>query len=83
MVGHPHDQERCRDLLAQLNDYVDCVLADDLCHALEAHLDGCADCRRVLDSLARTIALYHRLGEEPAKLPPDIERRLLDRLGVV
>ncbi|HWQ14871.1 MAG TPA: anti-sigma factor [Roseiflexaceae bacterium] len=80
MTGHAHSLEECRRLLAQLNDYVDGDLAQDLCQALEAHLDGCANCRVVLDSLTKTVALYHGLREAPVELPPGVEERLLQRL---
>jgi anti-sigma factor RsiW len=80
MPRHTHTPEECRQLLTQLNDYVDHALADDLCRALEAHLDGCADCQVVLDSLRKTIALYHGLRELPVELPPAVEARLMQRL---
>jgi anti-sigma factor RsiW len=81
MTRHSHTSEECGRLLAQLNLYVDGDLADDLCDALEAHLDGCADCRVVLDSLTKTIALYRGLCEVPVALPPDVEERLIHRLA--
>ncbi len=80
MTSHTHDPERCRELLAQLNDYVDGELADELCGALEQHLGGCRDCRVVLDTLTRTVALYRGLRELPATLPPGLEQRLIQQL---
>lgn len=81
MARHTHTPEECRRLLGELNDYLDGELAEDLCALLEGHLDGCADCRVVLDSLTRTVALYRGLGEQPLDLPPDVESRLLSRLA--
>jgi predicted anti-sigma-YlaC factor YlaD len=80
MTRHSHTPEECRQLLGQLNEYVDGDLAGDLCHMLEFHLDGCADCRVVLDSLTKTISLYRGLREVPLELPPDVEARLMQRL---
>jgi anti-sigma factor RsiW len=80
MARHTHTPEECRRLLGQLNEYVDGELAEDLCAALETHLEGCEDCRVVLDSLTRTIALYRGLREQPVDLPPDVEERLIRRL---
>jgi anti-sigma factor RsiW len=80
MTRHSHTPEECRQLLGQLNEYVDGDLADDLCHVLESHLDGCADCRVVLDSLTKTISLYRGLREVPLELPPAVEQRLMQRL---
>lgn len=81
MAKHTHTPEECRRLLGELNDYVDGELAEDLCALLETHLDGCADCRVVLDSLTKTIALYRGLREQPVELPPEVEGRLLSRLA--
>jgi predicted anti-sigma-YlaC factor YlaD len=80
MARHTHTREECRRLLGQLNDYADGELAEELCAALETHLKGCEDCRVVLDSLTKTIALYRGLREQPVELPQDIEARLIERL---
>jgi predicted anti-sigma-YlaC factor YlaD len=81
MARHTHTPEECRRLLGQLNEYLDGELAEELCAVLETHLDGCADCRVVLDSLTRRIALYRGLREQPVELPPDVEGRLMRRLA--
>ena len=78
---HSHDNlTRCQELLGQLNDYVDGELAAELCHDLEQHLASCPDCQVVFDTLAKTIKLYHLLGEAPSELPADVEARLMQRL---
>jgi predicted anti-sigma-YlaC factor YlaD len=78
---HAHDSlTRCQQLLGQLNDYVDGVLAAELCHDLELHLVDCPDCQVVFDTLAKTITLYHMLDETPVELPADMEARLMRRL---
>jgi predicted anti-sigma-YlaC factor YlaD len=79
---HQHDEARCRELLGQLNDYVDGELAAELCHDLEQHMADCPDCRVVFDTLTKTIALYHTLDDTTAELPPDVEARLLRRLNL-
>jgi anti-sigma factor RsiW len=79
---HQHDEERCRELLGQLNAYVDGELAAELCHGLEQHMADCPDCRVVFDTLTQTIALYHTLDDTPAALPADVEARLLRRLNL-
>lgn len=83
MYPHNHnDIARCQELLGRLNAFVDGELAAELCHDLGRHLAGCADCRVVCDTLAKTIALYHTLDEAPAALPADVEARLLHRLNL-
>ena len=80
---HTHDDiTRCRELLGQLNAYVDGELAAELCHDLELHLAECPDCQVVFDTLAKTIKLYHLLDETPVELPADVESRLLRRLSL-
>jgi anti-sigma factor RsiW len=79
---HQHDEARCRELLGQLNDYVDGELAAELCRDLEQHMADCSDCQVVFDTLTKTIALYHTLDDTTAELPPDVEARLLRRLNL-
>lgn len=80
MSHHPHDPERCRELLAQINAYVDGELAAAIRRDLERHLAACPDCRTVCDSLATLVALYRSLGAASAELPAGVEERLLRRL---
>lgn len=80
--NHNHSLDRCRDLAAQLNDYLDGELPFDLCAELEAHMSGCADCRVVLDTLGQTLRILHSLDDPPRPLPPDVEARLLERLAI-
>ncbi|MGQ9927676.1 MAG: anti-sigma factor family protein [Chloroflexaceae bacterium] len=80
-AGLSYDLQRCRKLLAQLNDYLDGELPADLCAELEYHLAGCPDCQVVLDTLAQTVRILHHLDEAPPPaLPADLEARLLARL---
>ena len=81
-MSHPHarDPQRCREVLGQLNDYVDGALAAGLCRELEQHLAGCPNCQVVVDTLRQTIALYHALDPQPIALPAGVEARLLGRL---
>jgi len=80
-MSHLHDDERCKALLARLNEYIDDELVSELCRELEQHVDGCHDCRVVLDTLGCTVRLYRTLGEEaPVELPADMEARLFARL---
>jgi anti-sigma factor RsiW len=55
-------------MLDQLSSYIDGELEAALCAELEAHLDGCPDCRVMVDTMRKTIILYraHASGELPA-----------------
>jgi anti-sigma factor RsiW len=69
-----HDHAACRELLEQISDYVDGELEAALCTELEAHLADCPNCRVMVDTLRRTITLYH--AQATSQLPSDVEDRL-------
>lgn len=75
---HDHDRSECRRLLSSLSDYVDGELDDALCQAIEAHMAECENCRIVVNTLTRTVELYHTA---PAPdLPQDVRLRLYKTL---
>ena len=49
-----------------------------ICQELERHLCECEDCRIVVDTLAKTVYLYHSNAE--TNLPVDVRERLFKRL---
>jgi anti-sigma factor (TIGR02949 family) len=65
----------CERLLDQLSDYVDGELSQSMCQEIERHLAGCQNCRVVVDTLRKTVALYQLTGAEP--IPGDVQERLL------
>jgi anti-sigma factor (TIGR02949 family) len=76
-----HDRKDCRKLLGSLSEYVDGELDDELCNVLEQHLEHCQDCRIVVDTLKKTVYLYHKTA--PAEnLPSDIRNRLFKSLNI-
>ncbi len=73
------EHENCNRLLASLSDYVDNDLGENLCTEIERHLAGCENCRIVVDTLRKTIYLYHQTSPEP-KVPDDVRQRLYHSL---
>lgn len=71
--------QHCEELLGSLSDYVDGTLKQELCAELEKHLAGCNNCRVVVNTLRKTVDLYHEMNAEEG-LPDDIRRRLFFRL---
>jgi anti-sigma factor RsiW len=65
---------QCRDNLADLSEYLDGELDEELCAEIERHMEECGNCRIVVDSLRKTIALYRVRGHE--ELPDDAKARL-------
>jgi anti-sigma factor (TIGR02949 family) len=76
-----HDHKNCRQLLGSLSEYVDGELDDELCGVLEQHLEDCEDCRIVVDTLRKTVYLYHTSSQE-ADIPTDIRARLYKSLNI-
>jgi len=70
-----HTQENCRILLDSLSDYVDGELGEEICNEINRHLAGCHNCQIVVDTLKRTIYLYHA-GSEAPTVPEDVRERL-------
>lgn len=65
----------CRELLEGISDYVDGSASEELCEEIRRHMEGCDNCRVVVDSTRRTIQFYkgdHLLEE----LPAEFERKL-------
>lgn len=84
MSKHEHtlaETENCKNLLSTLSDYVDGTLAAELCETLERHMQGCRRCRIVVDTLKKTVALYHETAAD-AHLPDDVRQRLYAKLNL-
>lgn len=69
-----HDHAMCEEILNHISDYVDGELEAALCTELEAHLAGCRNCRVMVDTVRKTITLYH--AQAPTELPSGVEERL-------
>jgi RNA polymerase sigma-70 factor (ECF subfamily) len=48
-------QRRCKEMFAELSNYLDDELDDSLCEELEKHMDGCEPCKAFLSSLEKSI----------------------------
>jgi anti-sigma factor RsiW len=64
----------CQDLLGQVSDYVDGEMEAALCAELEAHLADCPNCRVMVDTVRKTVTLYH--SQATTELPADVQNRL-------
>ena len=76
-----HIHAKCEELLGSLSAYIDGDLAPELCQELEKHLEGCDNCRVVLNTTKRTIELVHSPAEK-SDLPEDVRERLFKRLNL-
>lgn len=64
----------CKKIFESLSEYVDDELAQATCKEIEAHLTGCDNCRVVVNTLRRTVTLYHSIPAET--MPGDVRLRL-------
>lgn len=72
--------KKCKSLLGSLSDYVDGIAQEEICRELERHLANCEDCRIVVDTLKKTVYLYHSNTE--TDLPVTVRERLFKRLNL-
>jgi RNA polymerase sigma-70 factor (ECF subfamily) len=66
---HVHPTEmlrpaRCKEMFAELSDYLDEEMDDSLCEELERHMDGCGPCQAFVASLEATIDYCRKSGAE-------------------
>lgn len=75
-MGH----EGCRHLLAGLSDFIDDEASAELCSEIRKHMADCERCRVVVNTLRKTVELYHRLPRPG--FPDDARDRLYKTLDL-
>ena len=76
-----HNHGQCRSLLGELSDYIDGALEQQFCAEIERHMQGCENCRVVVDSLRKTVSLYQATTPSP-DMPEDVRQRLYKCLNL-
>lgn len=74
------NDHECHHLLGALSDYVDGTAPEAICREIERHLDGCENCRVVVDTLGQTVKLYQELPRP--ELPAALRRRLFRTFAI-
>jgi hypothetical protein len=69
----------CRQVLANLSDYVDEDVSERLRRALEEHIARCRRCRVLVDTTRKTLKIT--IDAEPFEVPPEVSLRLYARLN--
>jgi len=73
------DAERCRELFANLSEYLDGELPAAICSEIDSHMEDCPPCVRFIESLRRTVSMLHRF---PAKaMPENLRQEILKAAG--
>ncbi|HKV24735.1 MAG TPA: sigma-70 family RNA polymerase sigma factor [Candidatus Acidoferrum sp.] len=74
VVAEKPRQRRCKEMFAELSNYLDDELDDSLCEELEKHFEGCEPCKAFLSSLENSI---QQCKSTPNETPdPDAAARL-------
>jgi hypothetical protein len=81
MNDKEHSHETCKQMLSSLGEYVDGTLGEELCAEIEKHMQGCDRCQIVVNTLKKTVELYHDTTDEE-QLPADVRQRLFVRLNL-
>jgi predicted anti-sigma-YlaC factor YlaD len=79
MLDHK-EHDGCKHLLGDLSEYLDGEASAEICAEIEGHMDGCDDCRVVIDTLNKTIVLYRTLPQPD--LPDGVRQRLYKALDL-
>jgi len=77
-----NENSKCRSLLGSLSDYVDGSLGEELCEEIERHVTECQNCHVVVDTLRKTVSLYHESAAEAGEVPGVVRERLFRTLNL-
>ncbi len=66
-------RDRCREVRAQMSDYLDGDLEQPAASKIERHARWCPNCRRMLTNLKRTLDGLHALGDQSFPAEPPAE----------
>lgn len=72
--------ETCKQIMAQLSNFLDGELDPAYCEKIEQHLATCPMCPIVVDTTKKTIALYHDAPQ--TEIPPQVRQHLIEVLGL-
>ena len=73
--------KNCGYLLSSLSAFVDGDLSEALCQKIEAHMADCEDCQIVINTLQKTVFLYHKTADPP-DIPSEVRSRLFKKLDL-
>ena len=64
----------CRELLGDLSAYLDGEASAEVCAEIRRHMADCKKCRVVVDTLRKTVSLYHAVPQP--EMPEQTRERL-------
>ena len=69
----------CTEVREQLSDYLDEEAREEICRAIEQHLNHCPDCRIEVDTTRKTIVLYQ--SDREVEMPVGLGSKLMAALS--
>jgi len=64
----------CRELLGDLSAFLDGEASAEVCAEIRRHMADCRKCRVVVDTLRKTVTLYHTVPQP--EMPEETRERL-------
>lgn len=76
-MSHDHGKGSagCKAIFERLSEYLDEELDPSVCADVDEHMEGCAPCKKYLESLRRTVATLQDV--ESPRLPDGLRREIL------
>jgi anti-sigma factor (TIGR02949 family) len=71
----------CKQVLAELSNYLDGEVSPELKRALEQHLAACHRCSLIFDTTRKTLKIVTDVG--PLEVPLEVSARLYARLQLL
>ncbi len=68
----------CKDLLSELNTFLDDTADPNLRQELQRHVNECPNCWVIVDTTQKTLKVYK--GMQVQEIPPGIESRVMKAL---
>ena len=59
----------CDDVFAQISDFIDADMRDELCREIKAHLKHCHGCEVRVDEVRKTILLFRQGTDTGREIP--------------
>lgn len=70
----------CKEIFENLSEFIDEELVESACDQIRKHLADCENCRVVVNTLRRTVTLYHSIPTET--MPGDVRLRLHKKIDM-
>ena len=72
---------KCKEIFEKLSDYLDHELEGDICAEIEAHIKDCEPCIAFINTLKKTVELFHNVSKpDESHIPKPVSNNLMEFL---